>query len=167
MPASPAQPPDETAEDRALGAALRRRREATGLMQQHVAAEIGMAPTVLGRIESGSRPCRAVELRALAAVLGTDPTTLLTEAVPLTVDQLIDGARTRFRRAVDALAGTAEAAQRAVTEGASSGYPDDAADLLARVVRGQTGPEWAVSALAHALADAVHETPLGEESPDG
>ena len=64
------------AEDKALGAAIRRRREAAGIQQQVLAAEVGLAPGGMGRVELGTRPVRATELRIIARELGVHVNTV-------------------------------------------------------------------------------------------
>lgn len=149
--------PDPDPADVALGAAIRRRREAAGLSQHEVAAQLGVLNTVYSRIERGTRPCRATELRSIAAALGAEPGSLLIAATPWTLDQLLDGARAAFARAVRALDEAAHAAQRAVDEADRTGDARDAADLLAVIVRDHAlTPPWAVGAATHALTGAVH-----------
>ncbi|RIU33896.1 helix-turn-helix domain-containing protein [Mycobacteroides abscessus] len=79
-------------QDRALGAAIRRRREALGLQQREVAAQAGLASVVYGRIELGNRPVRATELRDIARILGVDMESLVREVSPVTAEELMQRA---------------------------------------------------------------------------
>lgn len=79
-------------QDRALGAAIRRRREALGLQQRQVAAQAGLASVVYGRIELGNRPVRATELRDIAQALGVGMESLLGEITPVTAEELVQRA---------------------------------------------------------------------------
>lgn len=76
-------------QDRALGAAIRRRREALGLQQRQIAAQAGLASVVYGRIELGNRPVRATELRDIAQALGVDMESLVREVTPVTAEELV------------------------------------------------------------------------------
>ena len=73
---------------KALGAAIRARRKATGVTQQELAAVIGVAPVVMGRMELGTREVRASELISLSRALGTSADELL-GVQPLTPDDLL------------------------------------------------------------------------------
>ncbi|MCY3846272.1 MAG: XRE family transcriptional regulator [Acidobacteria bacterium] len=60
-----------------VGARLRGAREATGLMQSDVAADLRVARTTLVAIEQGRRPVRTDELQRLARLYGTSVNALL------------------------------------------------------------------------------------------
>jgi transcriptional regulator with XRE-family HTH domain len=60
-----------------LGAELRRLREAASLRLEDAAAELGVAPSTLSRIETGQAPARTSYVRILLALYGvTDPAVL-------------------------------------------------------------------------------------------
>ncbi|MDO3019333.1 helix-turn-helix transcriptional regulator [Mycobacteroides abscessus subsp. abscessus] len=109
-------------QDRALGAAIRRRREALGLQQRQVAAQTGLASVVYGRIELGNRPVRATELRDIARILGVDMESLVREVSPVTAEELVQRAVVQRDAAAAALRdyGLAfiEAAAAVVVDGA-------------------------------------------------
>lgn len=85
-------------EDQAIGAAIRRRREAAGVQQQTLAAAVGLAPGVMGRVELGTRACRASELRIIAKELGISTDELLRDVTPVSAAELVE--RAAFRRDV-------------------------------------------------------------------
>ncbi|BBZ83104.1 hypothetical protein MABM_30200 [Mycobacteroides abscessus] len=109
-------------QDRALGAAIRRRREALGLQQRQIAAQTGLASVVYGRIELGNRPVRATELRDIAQALGVGMESLLGEITPVTAEELVQRAVVQRDAAAAALRdyGSAfiEAAAAVVADGA-------------------------------------------------
>lgn len=109
-------------QDRALGAAIRRRREALGLQQRQVAAQTGLASVVYGRIELGNRPVRATELRDIAQALGVGMESLLGEITPVTAEELVQRAVMQRDAAAAALRdyGSAfiEAAAAVIADGA-------------------------------------------------
>lgn len=109
-------------QDRALGAAIRRRREALGLQQREVAARTGLAPVVYGRIELGNRPVRATELRDIAQALGVGMESLLGEITPVTAEELVQRAVMQRDAAAAALRdyglAFAEAAAAVIADGA-------------------------------------------------
>lgn len=109
-------------QDRALGGAIRRRREALGLQQRQVAAQTGLASVVYGRIELGNRPVRATELRDIAQALGVGMESLLGEITPVTAEELVQRAVVQRDAAAAALRdyGSAfiEAAAAVVADGA-------------------------------------------------
>lgn len=112
-------------QDRALGAAIRRRREALGLQQREVAARTGLASVVYGRIELGNRPVRATELRDIAQALGVGMEALLGEITPVTAEELVQRAVMQRDAAAAALRdyGSAfiEAAAAVIADGAFVG----------------------------------------------
>lgn len=112
-------------QDRALGAAIRRRREALGLQQRQIAAQAGLASVVYGRIELGNRPVRATELRDIAQALGTDMESLVREVTPVTPEELVQRAVMQRDAAAAALRdyGSAftEAAAAVIQDGAFVG----------------------------------------------
>ena len=61
------------ADDKALGAIIRRRRAAAGMSQKDMSERLGLAQVVYGRIELGTRAVRAIELRDIAAALRCMP----------------------------------------------------------------------------------------------
>ncbi|MBN7524301.1 helix-turn-helix transcriptional regulator [Mycobacteroides abscessus subsp. massiliense] len=79
-------------QDRALGAAIRRRREALGLQQREIAGQAGLASIVYGRVELGNRPVRATELRDIARALGVGMESLMAEITPVTAEELVQRA---------------------------------------------------------------------------
>lgn len=87
-----------SSEDQAIGAAIRRRREAAGIHQQTLAAAVGLAPGVMGRVELGTRACRATELRVIAKELGISTDELLRDVTPVSTAELVE--RAAFRRDV-------------------------------------------------------------------
>ncbi|ORA63913.1 MULTISPECIES: helix-turn-helix domain-containing protein [Mycobacteroides] len=128
-------------QDRALGAALRRRREALGLQQREVASAAGLASIIYGRIELGNRPVRATELRDIARALGVDMGSLLDEIAPVTAEELVQRVVMQRDAAASALRdyGSAftEAAAAVVADGAFVGdgwndleTPSDLAEYL-------------------------------------
>ncbi|WP_100485892.1 helix-turn-helix domain-containing protein [Mycobacteroides abscessus] len=112
-------------QDRALGAAIRRRREALGLQQREVAAQTGLASVVYGRIELGNRPVRATELRDIAQALGVGMEALLGEITPVTAEELVQRAVMQRDAAAAALRdygmAFAEAAAAVIADGAFVG----------------------------------------------
>ena len=78
--------------DKALGDAIRRRRNATGLTAKDVADRIGMNQAVYGRIELGGRAARATELGDIAKVLGVTADDLLRGMNPVTAEELVERA---------------------------------------------------------------------------
>lgn len=112
-------------QDRALGAAIRRRRESLGLQQRQVAAQAGLASVVYGRIELGNRPVRATELRDIAQALGVGMESLLGEITPVTAEELVQRAVMQRDAAAAALRdyGSAfiEAAAAVIADGAFVG----------------------------------------------
>lgn len=78
--------------DKALGEAIRRRRNSTGLNSKDVAERVGMNAAVYGRIELGTRPCRAHELGEIAKVLGVTADDLLRGMNPVTAEELVERA---------------------------------------------------------------------------
>ncbi|WP_157896105.1 MULTISPECIES: helix-turn-helix domain-containing protein [Mycobacteroides] len=90
-------------QDRALGAALRRRREALGLQQREIAAAAGLASIVYGRVELGNRPVRATELRDIARALGVGMESLMAEITPVTAEELVQRAVVQRDAAASAL----------------------------------------------------------------
>ncbi|GIZ97498.1 hypothetical protein TTY48_21100 [Tsukamurella sp. TY48] len=69
--------------DKNLGRELRTRREAKDMSQERLAQVVGLNQSIVGRIEAGTRPCRATELVALAEALGVSAERLLADsAVP-------------------------------------------------------------------------------------
>lgn len=109
-------------QDRALGAAIRRRREALGLQQREVAAQAGLASVVYGRIELGNRPVRATELRDIAQALGVGMEALLGEITPVTAEELVQ--RAVVQR--DAAAAALRDYGSAFTEAAAAVIADEA-----------------------------------------
>ncbi|MBV0918044.1 anaerobic benzoate catabolism transcriptional regulator [Mycobacteroides abscessus subsp. massiliense] len=109
-------------QDRALGAAIRRRREALGLQQRQIAAQAGLASVVYGRIELGNRPVRATELRDIARILGVDMESLVREVSPVTAEELVQRAVVQRDAAAAALrdygSAFAEAAAAVIKDGA-------------------------------------------------
>ena len=91
------------AEDRALGAAIRRRRGAMGMSQKDVADRLGVAGVVLGRVELGTRPCRATELRDIARILGTTADDLLRGSTPVSPEEVVERAAVQRDAAANAL----------------------------------------------------------------
>lgn len=59
------------------------------MQQQQVAALIGMDGSVYGRVESGARPLRALELRDVARALGVSPEALLRAGEPVAVEEQV------------------------------------------------------------------------------
>lgn len=112
-------------QDRALGAAIRRRRESLGLQQRQIAAQAGLASVVYGRIELGNRPVRATELRDIARILGVDMESLVREVSPVTAEELVQRAVVQRDAAAAALRdyGSAfiEAAAAVIADGAFVG----------------------------------------------
>lgn len=100
--------------ERLLGAAIRRRRTTAGLQQREVAEAIGLATVVYGRIELGSRPVRATELRDIAKVLGTTADSLLEEVVPVPPEEYVERAVTMRDASYGALAEYARALLAAI-----------------------------------------------------
>jgi transcriptional regulator with XRE-family HTH domain len=100
--------------DRLLGAAIRRRRVTHGLQQRELADAIGLATVVYGRIELGTRPVRATELRDIAKVLGTTADDILEEVVPVPDEEFVERAVTMRDAAYGALREYANAALSAV-----------------------------------------------------
>ncbi|SKU65107.1 anaerobic benzoate catabolism transcriptional regulator [Mycobacteroides abscessus subsp. massiliense] len=128
-------------QDRALGAALRRRREALGLQQREIAAAAGLASIVYGRVELGNRPVRATELRDIARALGVGMEALMAEITPVTAEELVQRAVVQRDAAASALRdyGSAftEAAAAVIKDGAFVGdgwndleTPSDLAEYL-------------------------------------
>lgn len=109
-------------QDRALGAAIRRRREALGLQQREIAGQAGLASVVYGRIELGNRPVRATELRDIAQALGTDMESLVREVTPVTPEELVQ--RVVMQR--DAAASALRDYGSAFTEAAAAVIKDEA-----------------------------------------
>lgn len=109
-------------QDRALGAAIRRRREALGLQQREIAGQAGLASVVYGRIELGNRPVRATELRDIAQALGVDMESLLREVTPVTAEELVQ--RVVMQR--DAAASALRDYGSAFTEAAAAVIKDEA-----------------------------------------
>lgn len=105
-------------EDEAIGAAIRHRREALHLPQNWVAEQVALSPVVYGRIEMGTRPIRATEIREVARVLGVTADELLRDGVPATVAELMELAVTRRAAAVGALTEFAGAVSAAGAAGA-------------------------------------------------
>lgn len=56
-----------------IGAAIAERRQARGWTQAKLAAEVGMEPRSLSRIETGAAAPSLVRLRVIATALGTSP----------------------------------------------------------------------------------------------
>jgi len=110
----------EIGDDDALGAAIRRRREALGLQQKTLADQLGLAPVVYGRIEVGSRPIRGTELGAVARLLGVTADDLLRDGVPASAEEMIETACTQRDAAQGALAEFAAAFARAAEAVASA-----------------------------------------------
>lgn len=140
--------------DAALGAAIRRRREAVELRQQEVAGQAGMLNTVLSRIERGARPCRATELRDIAAVLGTTADALLEEAVAERYPALLRRAGARYSAAVVALRDAVAAALRAAEVADES--PEDVTAHIVGFGPHVDAPEWLRTVAAAAIERAVH-----------
>ncbi len=88
--------------------------------QQDVAKQVGLAPVVYGRIELGTRPCRAMELWRISRILGTTVDDLLESVRPVTVEELIERAETARVTAAKAVDNYVLAVRRA----------SDAASLL-------------------------------------
>lgn len=80
-----------TNEDADLGARIRAARASAGMMQQDMAARVGMNPVVYGRIELGYRSVRATELRDIASALGMRTDDLLLSR-PLSAQELVSAA---------------------------------------------------------------------------
>lgn len=99
--------------DEALGQVIRERRKAMRIHQQDVAEQVGLAPVVYGRIELGTRPCRAMELWRISRILGTTVDDLLESVRPVTVEELIERAETARVTAVNAVDNYVLAVQRA------------------------------------------------------
>lgn len=77
--------------DHAIGAAIRARRRARGLLMRDVSAKTGIGVAVISRIELGDRPCRVPEMAVIAKALRTSATKLLDEASDIRPAQPIDG----------------------------------------------------------------------------
>ena len=89
------------------------------MQQQVLAAAVGLAPGVMGRVELGTRACRASELRIIAKELGTTTDELLRDVTPLSTAELVERAETRRDIAYKGLREYAEAvadAMRAVAD---------------------------------------------------
>lgn len=170
------------AEDKALGAVIRRRRAARGLTQQAMAERLGMAPVVYGRIELGNRPVRAVELRDIARVLGVSTDDLLREVDPVTAEEVVEravAARDTAHRALREYTSAVVDAAAAVDESDHGALIDDehltdADALIAHLSRtpsfaGLTVPADLVPVLRRALTDLAASVPLytSTESEDG
>jgi transcriptional regulator with XRE-family HTH domain len=120
-------------ENRLLGSAIRRRRVSHGLQQRELAEAIGLATVVYGRIELGSRPVRATELRAIARELGTTADDLLEEVVPVPDEEFVERAVTMRDAAYGALreyANAALSAVRVIPESRAGVRPEGAEDTL-------------------------------------
>lgn len=109
-------------QDRALGSAIRRRREARKLRQREIAERLGVAPLVYGRMELGTRPIKAVELRELANMLGVSADDLLANARPVPVEEMVSRAEAHRDAAHASLRGYAAAVVDAVDAVAKSEY---------------------------------------------
>jgi transcriptional regulator with XRE-family HTH domain len=62
-----------------LGEILVSARERAGLLQAEVAATLGLPPSYLSKIESGSRRVDPIELIRIAEAIGEDPAELIRE----------------------------------------------------------------------------------------
>lgn len=84
---------------------------------------LGLAPVVYGRIELGTRPARATELRDIARILGVSTDDLLFSASPVTPEQVVERAAARRDTAHRALRDYAQAVLEAVAavEGSDHG----------------------------------------------
>lgn len=78
--------------DEALGRAIRKLRESRKMAQGEFATKIGVTAFVVGRMEAGARPVRAVELVQIARVLGTSVERLLREGTPPSSRELVETA---------------------------------------------------------------------------
>ena len=87
-----------------------------------MAAHVGLTPVVYGRVELGSRPARAVELRDIARVLGITTDDLLGDARPVPAEELVTRAEARRDTAYTALRGYAAAVVDAVDAVKSAEY---------------------------------------------
>ncbi|MEY8013948.1 helix-turn-helix domain-containing protein [Mycobacterium servetii] len=161
------------ADDRALGAVIRRRRAARGLTQQAMAERLGMSPVVYGRVELGNRPVRAVELRDIARTLGVPMDDLVREVDPITAEEMVERAvalRDTAHRAlreyasvvVDAVAAVDESDHGALVDDEPLTDADDLAEYLARMPQfaGLTAPADLVPILRRALTDLASSVPL-------
>lgn len=87
-----------------------------------MAAHVGLTPVVYGRVELGSRPARAVELRSIARVLGVSADDLLGDARPVPVEEMVTRAEARRDTAHTALRGYAASLVDAVDAVATSEF---------------------------------------------
>lgn len=67
------------AELRVLGEVVLRARERAGLKQADVAAKLGLPPSYLSKVESGTRRLDVIELIRIAEAIGIDPAALVSE----------------------------------------------------------------------------------------
>lgn len=91
------------ADDKALGAIIRRRRAAAGMSQKDMSERLGLAQVVYGRIELGTRAVRAIELRDIAAALGLSADELLRDMAPVSPEEMVTRAEARRDAAYAAL----------------------------------------------------------------
>lgn len=87
-----------------------------------MAGHVGLTPVVYGRVELGTRPARAVELRDIARVLGITADDLLGDARPVLAEELVNRAEARRDTAYTALRGYAAAVVDAVDAVKSAEY---------------------------------------------
>lgn len=154
------------ASDVELGRVIRTRREARGLSQGDFASRVGLTAFVVGRIEAGARPVRAVELVDIARELGTSADDLLRWSAPPTTVELVEAAERSRDAAYAGLKDYAEsvlvAAAALDEEGVVVGKDDqlDTADDLADYLRasmlhfaGVTAPQGRVELIERVLSD--------------
>lgn len=101
--------------DRALGDAIRRRRQAVGLQQREIAEKLGLTAIVYGRMELGNRPIKALELREIAQALGTDMDALMQHTRHVSPEEMVERAEVQRDAAYSALKSYASSAVDAIT----------------------------------------------------
>lgn len=93
------------------------------MQQRDLARRVGVDSTVLGRIESGTRPCRATEAHDIAIALGVDPGVLLGESKAPSPTERLEAAEFHHLRAFSALRRYAGAVADTARALAESGEP--------------------------------------------
>lgn len=168
--------------DQALGAAIRRRREAAGIAQKDLADTIGMAPVVLSRIELGTRAARATELLDITQALDTTPDALLRGVTPRSSAELVESAEYRRDAVVTAMRAYAEALVTVMTAvGSAPAHmpdadeplttPTEVREYLGRITEPAPVPMLAVlvpevrAALDHAAGSLHLVSPRGKPVP--